>query len=128
MPRTTNKQKKLHVKKGDTVALTKAITSAKDLNMDRPKGYTGRVLKVYPETERVIVEGVNVRIRHTKPNKTYPQGGRIEKEMPIHASNVLPLDGQGNATRVGRKRVEDPNTGKGRWVRYAKTTGEELDQ
>jgi large subunit ribosomal protein L24 len=127
MPRTTNKQKKLHVKKGDTVALTKTITSAKDLNMDRPKGYVGRVLKVYPETERVIVEGVNVRIRHTKPNQTYPQGGRIEKEVPIHVSNVMPVDAQGNATRVGRKRVEDPSTGKGRWVRVAKTTGEELD-
>ena len=128
MPRTTNKQKKLHVKKGDTVALTKTITSAKSLNMDRPKGYTGRVLKVYPETERVIVEGVNVRIRHTKPNKTYPQGGRIEKEMPIHASNVLPLDAQGAPTRIGRKRVEDPETGRGRWIRYAKTTGDEIDR
>ena len=128
MPRTKNKQKKLHIKKGDTVALTKAITSAKGLAMDRPKGYTARVLKVYPETERVIVEGVNVRIRHTKPNQTYPQGGRIEKEMPIHASNVMPIDGEGNPTRIGRKRVEDPSTGMGRWVRYAKTTGEELDQ
>ena len=128
MPRTKNKQKKLHVKKGDTVALTKTITSAKELGMDRPKGFTGRVLKVYPETERLIVEGVNVRIRHTKPNQTYPQGGRIEKEMPIHVSNVLPLDGNGEPTRVGRKRVEDPETGKGRWVRYAKTTGEELDR
>ena len=128
MPRTKNKQKKLHIKKGDTVALTKTITSAKDLNMDRPKGHTGRVLKVYPETESVIVEGVNVRIRHTKPNKTYPQGGRIEKEMPIHTSNVMPVDGQGNPTRVGRKRIEDPETGRGRWVRVAQTTGEELDQ
>lgn len=128
MPRTTNKQKKLHVKKGDTVALTKAITSAQSLNADRPKGYTGRVLAVYAEKERVIVEGVNLRIRHTKPNKTYPQGGRIEREMPIHASNVLPLDGQGNPTRVGRKRIEDPSTGRSRWVRVAKTTGEEIDR
>ncbi len=95
--------------------------------MDRPKGFTGRVLKVYPDTNRVIVEGVNVRIRHTKPNQTYPQGGRIEKEMPINISNVLPLDGNGDGTRVGRKRVEDQETGQGRWVRYAKTTGEELD-
>ena len=95
--------------------------------MDRPKGFTGRVLKVYPDTNRVIVEGVNVRIRHTKPNQTYPQGGRIEKEMPIHISNVLPLDGNGDGSRVGRKRVEDRETGQGRWVRYAKSTGEELD-
>ena len=127
MPRTKNKQKKLHIKKGDTVALNKTITAAKELNMDRLKGFQGRVLKVYQETDRVIVEGVNVRIRHTKPNQTYPQGGRIEKEMPIHISNVQPLDGNGEPTRIGRKRVEDPETGKGRWVRYAKTTGEELD-
>ena len=127
MPRTKNKQKKLHIKKGDTVALNKTITAAKELNMDRLKGYQGRVLKVYQDTDRVIVEGVNVRIRHTKPNQTYPQGGRIEKEMPIHISNVQPIDGNGEPTRIGRKRVEDPETGKGRWVRYAKTTGEELD-
>ena len=128
MPRTTNKQKKLHVKKGDTVALTKAITSAKDLNMDRPKGYTGRVLRVYPSREKVVVEGVNVRLRHTKPNKLYPQGGRIEREMPIHVSNVMPVDGNGAPTRVGRKYVEDPGTGKGRWVRVARTTGAEIDR
>ena len=128
MPRTTNSQKKLHVKKGDTVALTKNVTSASGLNADRAAGYTGRILAVFPEKERVIVEGVNVRIRHTKPNKTYPQGGRVEREMPIHASNVQPVDGNGKPTRVGRKFVEDPATGKGRWVRYAKTTGEELDQ
>jgi len=128
MPRTTNKQKKLHVKKGDQVVLTKAITSAKSIDRDRPKGYQARVLAVYPDTERVLVEGVNVRIRHTKPNQTHPQGGRIEQERPIHISNVMPVDGEGNATRVGRKRVEDPQTGKGRWVRFAKTTGEELDK
>lgn len=122
--RTKNPQKKLHVKKGDTVMLTKAITGVQP----REKGYTGRVLKVYPKTERVLVEGVNVRVRHTKPNRTYPQGGRIEREMPIHISNVMPVDSNGNATRVGRKRVEDPQSGKGRWVRYAKTTGEELDK
>lgn len=129
MPRTTNKQKKLHIKKGETVALTKAITSSKGLNpsMDRPKGYTARVLEVYPKQDKVLVEGVNVRFRHTKPNQQYPNGGRIEAERPIHISNVVPVDGNGNPTRIGRKRVEDPETGKGRWVRYAKTTGEELD-
>ena len=54
-------------------------------------------------------------------------GGRIEAEKPIHVSNVMPVDGSGNPTRIGRKRVEDPNTGQSRWVRYAKTTGAELD-
>jgi len=103
--------------------LTKAITGANP----REKGYVARVLRVYPDKQRVLVEGVNIRIRHTKPSPANPQGGRIEQERPIHVSNVLPLDGNGDGTRVGRKRVEDPQTGKGRWVRYAKTTGEELD-
>ena len=73
------------------------------------------------------MEGVNLRLKHTKPNQTYPNGGRIEAEKPIHVSNVMPVDGSGNPTRIGRKRVEDPSTGQSRWVRYAKTTGEELD-
>lgn len=128
MPRTKNKQKKLHVKKGDMVMLTKAITATQSLESDRAKGYVGKVLRVFPEKERVIVEGVNLRIRHTKPNQTYPQGGRIPREMPIHISNVMPVDGSGNRTRVGRKRIEDPETGLGHWIRYAKTTGEELDR
>lgn len=123
MPRTKNKQKKLHVKKGDQVMLTKAITGVNP----REKGFVARVLRVYPDTDRVLVEGVNIRIRHTKPSQANPQGGRIEQERPIHISNVMPVDSQGNATRVGRKRVEDPQTGKGRWVRVAQTTGEELD-
>ncbi len=128
MPRTKNKQKKLHVKKGDIVALTKAITSSEALGMDRPKGYQARVLKVYRAKERVLVEGVNVRYKHTKPDQANPNGGRIEAERPIHASNVLPVDGNGKPTRVGRKLVTDPNTGKGRWLRVARTTGLELDQ
>ena len=128
MPRTKNKQKKLHVKKGDIVALTKSITSSEALAMDRPKGHQARVLKVYRDKERVLVEGVNVRYKHTKPNQANPNGGRIEAERPIHASNVLPVDSNGKPTRVGRKLVTDPTTGKGRWVRVAKTTGLELDR
>jgi large subunit ribosomal protein L24 len=128
MPRTKNKQKKLHVKKGDIVALTKAITSSEALAMDRAKGYQARVLKVYRSKEKVLVEGVNVRYKHTKPNQANPNGGRIEAERPIHASNVLPVDSNGKPTRVGRKLVTDPETGKGRWVRVAKTTGLELDR
>ncbi len=128
MPRTKNKQKKLHVKKGDTVALTKAITSSEALGMDRPKGYQARVLMVYPSTEKVLVEGVNVRYKHTKPNQANPNGGRIEAERPIHASNVLPVDSEGNATRIGRKQITDGTTGKARWVRVAKTNGLEIDR
>ncbi len=128
MPRTKNKQKKLHVKKGDTVSLTKAITSSEALGMDRPKGFQARVLMVYPSKEKVLVEGVNVRYKHTKPNQANPNGGRIEAERPIHVSNVLPVDNEGNPTRVGRKQVTDVTTGKARWVRVAKTTGLEIDR
>ncbi len=117
MPRTNNKQQKLHVRKGDMVRVIAGNDNGKE----------GKVLRVFSEQGRVIVEGVNMRIRHTRPNQTYPQGGRIQQEMAIHVSNVMPLDGNGDATRVGRKRIEDLDTGKGRWVRYAKTTGEEIE-
>ena len=127
MPRTKNKQKKLHVKKGDMVALTKAITAAKELNADRPKGHTAKVLEVFPQRDRVLVEGVNLRLKHTRPTELYPQGGRIEREMPIHISNVMPVDSDGNPTRIGRKKVEEALSGKARWVRYAKTNDQELD-
>jgi large subunit ribosomal protein L24 len=118
MPRKFNKQKKLHVKKGDRVRVISGNF----------KGSEGRVLRVFLQKERVIVEGVNLRLRHTKPSPANPQGGRFEREMPIHASNVQPLDGNGDPTRIGRKRIEDPETGRGRWIRFAKTTDEELDR
>ncbi len=117
MPRTKNQQKKLHVRKGDMVR----VISGND------RGKEGKVLRVSPTSERIIIEGVNVRVRHTRPNQLYPQGGRIQQEMSIHISNVMPLDGNGEPTRIGRKKIEDADTGRGRWVRYAKTTGEELD-
>ncbi len=120
-------QKKLHIKKGDMVMLNKTITSAKSAGEDREAGYVGKVLKVFPEEERVIVEGVNIRVFHEKPSPSNREGGRIEREAPIHVSNVNPVDGDGNPTRIGRKKVEDPDTGNSYWVRYAKTTGEELD-
>jgi large subunit ribosomal protein L24 len=127
MPRTKNKIKKLHVKKGDIVALTKRITGHGDGSNDHARGHQARVLEVYPDKERVLVEGVNLRLKHTKPNQVYPNGGRIEAERPIHVSNVMPIDENGAPTRIGRKRVEDAETGRARWVRYAKTTGHELD-
>ena len=68
----------MHVKKGDTVVVLAGDT----------RGKTGRVLKVLPEKNRVIVEGLNFVMRHTRPTQTNPQGGRLEREAPIHASNV----------------------------------------
>ena len=126
MARSQRKAKKLHVKKGDMVMLTKSITASKG-SPDRARGFMGKVLRVFPDGERVIVEGVNLRIRHTRPNQTYPQGGRVQREASIHISNVQPVDSNGDPTRVGRKRIEDIDTGQGEWVRYAKTTREELN-
>merc|ERR1739848_116478 len=109
----------LHVKKGDTVALTKAITSS--------KGYQSRVLMVFPDQEKVLVEGVNIRTHHEKPSQENQQGGRVHKEAPIHVSNVMVVDPNNNEpSRIGRKRIEE--NGKGRWVRYAKKSGEIIDK
>lgn len=117
MPRTKNKQKKLHVKKGDDV---KVIAG-------NEKGKEGRVLAVFPAKERVLVEGVNMRVHHDKPTQENPQGGRIEREVSIHISNVMVIDpSTGEPTRIGRKRIEEGSGG--RWVRYAKTSGEIIDQ
>ncbi len=110
-------KKKLHIKKGDTVRVISG----------NEKGKQGKVLVVYPAKERVIVEGVNMRVRHMRPSQANPQGGRVKQELSIHASNVMPIDSNGDPTRVGRKAIVDPESGKRRWVRYAVSTGEELD-
>lgn len=116
MPRTKNKRKKLHVKKGDNVK----IIAGND------KGKEGRVLVVYPEKERVLVEGINMRVHHDKPTQDNPQGGRIEREMAVHISNVMVIDPTtGEPTRIGRKRIEED--GGGRWVRYSKKSGEIIE-
>lgn len=91
------------------------------------KGATGKVLKVFPKEERVIVEGVNLRKRHTKPTQNNPQGGIMEKEMPIHVSNVMVLDPKtGEPTRIGGKVIIDDKTGKKRVARIGKDSGEML--
>lgn len=116
MPRTKNRQKKLHVKKGDNVK----IIAGND------KGKEGRVLAVFPAKERVLVEGINMRVHHDKPTQDNPQGGRIEREMAVHISNVMVIDPTtGEPTRIGRKRIEED--GGGRWVRYSKKSGEIID-
>ena len=103
--------KKLHIKKGDTVIV----------NAGNDKGKTGKVLTVIPSKDRVIVEGVNVISRHTKPNSKQPQGGIVKQEAGIHISNVNLVDpASQKATRVGYKFVD------GKKVRYAKKSGEEI--
>jgi large subunit ribosomal protein L24 len=64
------------------------------------KGKTGKVLKVFPKKQRVIVEGVNIVKRHTRPSQKNPQGGIIKKEAPIHISNVKFVEYQHSAKNV----------------------------
>lgn len=91
------------------------------------KGKTGKVLKVFPKNNRLIIEGVNLRKRHTKPSQRNPQGGIIEKEMPVDASNVMLVDPKSNKpSRIGAKLILDEKTGKQKRVRVVKTSGEML--
>ncbi|MDX2415107.1 MAG: 50S ribosomal protein L24, partial [Bacteroidales bacterium] len=86
------------------------------------KGQQGRVLEVFREKERAIVEGVNMVSKHTKPNAESPQGGIIKKEASIHMSNLQLVDpASGGATRIGR-RLNSNN----QLVRYSKKSGEEI--
>ncbi len=86
------------------------------------RGKKGKVLKVFPKEQRVIVEGINFIKRHTKKSQKNPQGGIIEKEAPIHVSNVLVICPKcGNPARIGRKLLED-----GKRIRNCKSCNEML--
>ena|SRR5512145_2969706 len=107
-------QKKLHIKKGDTVFV----------NAGENKGQQGRVLEVIRKDDgaRAIVEGINLVSKNTKPNAKSPQGGIIKKEAPVHVSNLMLVDpSTGKPTRIGRK-----SNGSSRLVRYSKKSGEEI--
>jgi large subunit ribosomal protein L24 len=104
---------KLKVKKGDTVV----VISGRD------KGKRGEVLRVFPDDNRVIVQGVHVARRHTKQSFGEP-GGIIDKELTIHVSNVAHVDPRsGTPTRVGYRVLDD-----GRKVRVARRSGEVIDK
>ena len=91
------------------------------MNAGNDNGKTGKVLEVLRDKDRVIVEGINVVSKHTKPNAQHPQGGIVKQEAGIHVSNVQLVDPKsGAATRVGYKEVD------GKKVRYAKKSGEEI--
>ena len=87
-----------HIKAGDTVV----VISGAD------KGKQGRVLRVLIDKDRVVVEGINRVWKHVRPSQRNPQGGRIQKDAPIHISNVMPLD---------------PTTGKGTRVKFQEKDG-----
>jgi large subunit ribosomal protein L24 len=99
------------IKKGDRVV----VLAGKD------KGKQGSVLRVMPKEERLVVEGLNMVQRHTRPSQTDPQGGIKHKEAPLHVSNVAIVDSKGKPTRVGFREEN------GKKVRFAKTTGEVIN-
>lgn len=88
-------------------------------------GKTGKVLKVFPKESKIIIEGINMRKRHTKPTQRSPQGGILEKEAPINVSNVMILDPKSNEpTRIGARIILDDKTGKKKIARISKISGE----
>ena len=101
----------MKIKKGDTVQV---ITG-------NDEGKIGRVIKVFLNRDRVVIEGVNIVKKHARPTQDNPQGGIIEKEATIHISNIMMVAG-GKPTRVGYKTLED-----GRKVKFARTTGEVIN-
>ena len=103
----------MQIRKGDTVVV---ITG-------KYKGSRGRVLRVYPKESRLLVEGVNMIKRHTRPSGRNQQGGIVEREAPIHISNVMPWCEAANApSKIVMKRLED-----GMRVRVYKINGETLN-
>ena len=103
----------MNIRRDDTVL----VISGND------KGKRGRVLRVIPENDRVIVEGVRMMKKHTKPTQRDPQGGIVEREAPIHVSNIMVIDPHSDEpTRVGKKRLDD-----GRNIRVAVRSGEMID-
>jgi large subunit ribosomal protein L24 len=113
----------MQIKAGDTVAV---IAGANQFTTDK-KGVktrtTGRVIKVYPRTNRVLVEGVNIVKKHQRPKQQNDKGGILEVEAPIHASNVAILDPKTNEpTRVYVKVVD------GKKVRFSRKSDSQLDK
>ncbi len=113
----------MYIKAGDTVA----VIAGRDQFVTDKKGNatrrTGRVLKVYPRTNRVLVEGVNIVKKHQRPTQANDKGGIMEVEASIHVSNIAMIDPKtGKPTRVGYHEVN------GKKVRYAKKSGESLDK
>jgi large subunit ribosomal protein L24 len=81
----------MRIKQGDTVMVIAGVD----------KGKTGKVLKILAEKDRVVVEGIHRVWKHVKPSQRHPQGGRIQKDAPVHMSNIMPVDpSTGKPTRV----------------------------
>ena len=109
----------MKIKKGDTVQVISGSNRGKE----------GTVLKAYPKTRKVIVEGVNIIKKHAKPTQANPDGGILEYEAPINTSNVMISEKKTGTTRVGYKVITETVKKKEvtRKVRYSKKSGEVLD-
>jgi large subunit ribosomal protein L24 len=102
---------KFNIRKGDTIV----VIAGEDRDLKKPR----KVLEVIPDKERVLVEGVNIVTRHTKPSAQNTKGGLVKKEAPIHISNVMLWDAKkGEATKIKRSRET------GKLVRISKKSGE----
>ena len=101
----------MKIKKGDMVK----IISGSD------KGKTGRIIKTFLSKDRILVEGVNIVKKHSRPSQENPQGAILEKELPIHVSNAMYLNGN-KSSKIGIKKLKD-----GTKVRFSKSTNENLD-
>lgn len=110
----SNTKSRIRIRKDDTVMVISGNN----------KGDTGRVLEIYHKTNRILVEGINIRKRHTKPNQNNQEGGILSKELPIDISNVMLIDSDKNPTRL-EFRKEEVN-GKMISVRYAKSNGKKI--
>ena len=106
----------MKIKKNDTV----------EVMTGKYRGKRGKVLKVYPEIDKVLIEGVNILKKHERPSQQNQQGGITEKEHPVHVSNVMLVDPKTNErTRVGMRGIQSEK-GKTRFERFAKKSGEAI--
>ena len=101
----------MKIKKGDMVK----IISGND------KGKTGRIIKVFLNKDRILVEGVNIVKKHSRPSQENPQGAILKKELSIHVSNAMYLNGN-KPTKIGIKRIKDENK-----TRFSKSTNKDID-
>ena len=101
----------MKIRKGDMVK----IISGSD------KGKTGRIIKVFLSKDRILVEGVNIVKKHSRPSQENPQGAILEKELSIHISNAMYLNGN-KPTKIGIKRIQDGNK-----TRFSKSTNKDID-
>ncbi len=110
--KSSDKRKRFHIKSGDTVY----VTAGKE------RGKTGKVIKVLAKKDSALVEKLNIVKRHERQSQKNPTGGIVEKEAPIHLSNLMLFDAsESRPVRIGRKVL-----GSGEKVRYSKKSGEEI--